>query len=69
MRQTADITRQLQSAQSGDAQALNGLVMPRPEIFVSSANGKFAEDGTISDEATNKVIGVWLKHFEPWLRQ
>lgn len=49
-------------------QALNGLVMPRPEIFVSSAKGKFAEDGAISDEATNKVIGVWLKHFEPWLR-
>ena len=50
-------------------QALNGLVMPRPEIFMGSAGGKFAEDGTISDEATSKVIGVWLKHFEPWVRQ
>jgi chromate reductase len=49
-------------------QALNGVVMPRPEIFVMRAGDKFADDGTLTDEATNKVIGVWLKHYEPWVR-
>jgi chromate reductase, NAD(P)H dehydrogenase (quinone) len=49
-------------------QALNGLVMPRPEIFVSRAGDKFADDGALTDEATQKVIGTWLKHFEPWVR-
>lgn len=50
-------------------QALNGLVMPRPEIFMSNAGDKFGPDGTLTDEATTKVIGVWLKHFEPWVRR
>jgi chromate reductase, NAD(P)H dehydrogenase (quinone) len=49
-------------------QALYGVVMPRPEIFVSRAGDKFADDGALADEATQKVIGVWLKHFEPWVR-
>ena len=49
-------------------QALNALVMPRPEIFVSRATDKFAADGTLTDEPTEKVIGVWLKHFEPWTK-
>jgi chromate reductase len=50
-------------------QALNGLVMPRPEIFLAQAKDKFAPDGRLADEATTKVIGVWLKHFEPWVRR
>jgi chromate reductase len=49
-------------------QALYGVVMPRPEIFVSNARDKFSADGALADEATEKVIGVWLKHFEPWVR-
>jgi chromate reductase len=49
-------------------QGLYGVVMPRPEIFVSRARDKFAPDGKLTDEATIKVIGVWLKHFEPWVR-
>jgi chromate reductase, NAD(P)H dehydrogenase (quinone) len=49
-------------------QALYGLVMPRPEIFVARAGDKFADDGSLSDEATQKVIATWLKHFEPWVR-
>jgi hypothetical protein len=49
-------------------QGLYGVVMPRPEIFVSRARDKFAPDGKLTDESTIKVIGVWLKHFEPWVR-
>ena len=50
-------------------QALSGEVMPRPEIFLNNAKDKFAADGTLTDEATEKVIGVWLKHFEPWVKR
>jgi chromate reductase, NAD(P)H dehydrogenase (quinone) len=50
-------------------QALEGIVMPRPEIFVSRAGDKFASDGTLTDEATEKLIGTWLKHYEPWARR
>ena len=49
-------------------QALSGVVMPRPEIFVMRASDKFDSDGKLTDEATNKVMGVWLKHYEPWVR-
>ena len=49
-------------------QALYAVVMPRPEIFVSQARDKFAPDGTLTDEATEKIIGTWLKHYEPWAR-
>jgi hypothetical protein len=49
-------------------QGLFGVVMPRPEIFVSHAKEKFAADGTLTDEATKKVIGIWFKHFEPWVQ-
>lgn len=49
-------------------QGLYAVVMPRPEIFVTHARDKFDADGRLTDEATEKVIGIWLKHFEPWVR-
>ena len=49
-------------------QGLYALVMPRPEIFVSHARDKFASDGTLTDEPTEKIIATWLKHYEPWAR-
>jgi chromate reductase, NAD(P)H dehydrogenase (quinone) len=49
-------------------QSLYAVVMPRPEIFVTKARDKFASDGTLTDEATEKIIATWLKHFEPWAR-
>lgn len=49
-------------------QGLYGVVMPRPEIFVAHAREKFSDDGTLTDEATKKVIGIWFKHFEPWVQ-
>ena len=49
-------------------QGLYALVMPRPEIFVTHARDKFASDGTLTDEATDRIIGTWLKHYEPWVR-
>jgi len=49
-------------------QGLEALVMPRPEIFCGVAQDKFSADGTLHDEGTKKVIEVWLKHFEDWVR-
>jgi chromate reductase len=49
-------------------QGLYAVVMPRPEIFVSRASDKFAPDGTLTDEPTEKIIATWLKHYEPWAR-
>jgi chromate reductase len=49
-------------------QALEAYVMPRPEVFVSNAQTKFADDGTLTDEATRKVLETWLKHFNSFIR-
>ena len=50
-------------------QALEAYVMPRPEVFVSNAPGKFAADGTLADEATRHVLETWLKAFDRFVRQ
>ncbi len=50
-------------------QNLNGLeaiAMPKPEIFVGSADKKFA-DGKLTDEETRKVISAWLAAFRDWV--
>ncbi|CAN5264170.1 NAD(P)H-dependent FMN reductase [soil metagenome] len=48
-------------------QALEAIVMPKPEIFVANASEKFAADGTLIDEATRKVIDIWLAAFKAWV--
>jgi chromate reductase len=50
-------------------QGLEAHVMPRPEIFCGNAQDKFSDDGALHDEGTQKVIDVWLKHFEEWVRR
>ena len=50
-------------------QALEAYVMPRPEVFVSNAETRFAKDGTLTDEPTRKVVETWLRHFDEWVRQ
>jgi chromate reductase len=48
-------------------QALEAIVMPKPEIFVTNSASKFDKDGGLTDEATRKVIETWLKHFKEWV--
>jgi chromate reductase len=45
---------------------LEAITMPKPEIFVASAETKFAK-GKLIDEGTKKVIATWLKAFEDWV--
>jgi len=50
-------------------QALEAIVMPRPEIFVTNAPTKFDKEGRLSDEETRKIIQTWLKHFKEWVEK
>ncbi|MFO0993603.1 MAG: NADPH-dependent FMN reductase [Hyphomicrobiales bacterium] len=48
-------------------QALEAIVMPKPEVFVTNSASKFDEKGDLNDEPTRKVIETWLKHFKEWV--
>ncbi|MFO1088564.1 MAG: NADPH-dependent FMN reductase [Hyphomicrobiales bacterium] len=50
-------------------QGLEALPMPKPEVFVGSAPQKFDDAGKLTDEATIKVIELWLKSFADWVRR
>ncbi len=47
---------------------LEAITMPKPEIFVALAPTKFA-NGKLTDEATKKIIGTWLKAFKDWVKR
>jgi chromate reductase, NAD(P)H dehydrogenase (quinone) len=48
-------------------QALEAIVMPKPEIFVTNSAQKFDAEGRLTDEPTRKVIAVWLAAFKDWV--
>jgi len=50
-------------------QAHEAIVMPRPEIFVITAHEKFDAEGNLTDEATLKRLGKWLKAFAEWVEK
>lgn len=47
---------------------LEAITMPKPEIFVALAPKKFAE-GSLTDEATRKLITTWLAAFRDWVKR
>jgi chromate reductase len=48
-------------------QALEAIVMPKPEIFVANSASKFDREGKLADEPTRKVIETWLSAFTDWV--
>lgn len=48
-------------------QALQAIVMPRPEIFVNHNSEKFDKDGNLADEDTRKHLAKWLEAFLEWV--
>jgi len=44
-----------------------GHVLPRPEVFVTHAAGKFDAQGRLTDETTRKFLGELLAGFAPWI--
>jgi chromate reductase, NAD(P)H dehydrogenase (quinone) len=50
-------------------QSQESIVMPRPEIFVSTAHDKFDAKGTLTDAATLERLKKWLKAFADWVEK
>jgi chromate reductase len=48
---------------------VNLIPMNRPEVMVSKAAEKFDENGKLKDEATRKMLTVFMKSFEEWTRR
>jgi chromate reductase len=46
--------------------AVNMLPLNRPEVMITQAAGKFAEDGSLSDAATAKYIGQLMQALYDW---
>ena len=46
---------------------LNGLVMNRPEVFVSSAHEKIDKDGHVTDDQTRAYLADFLEKVQSWV--
>jgi chromate reductase len=46
-----------------------GHVLPRPEVFIGSAAGKFDVQGKITDETTRKFLTDLLTGFKDWIER
>ena len=44
-----------------------GHVLPRPEVFIGSAQSKFDAQGKLTDETTRKFLADLLVGFKPWI--
>jgi chromate reductase, NAD(P)H dehydrogenase (quinone) len=44
-------------------------VLPRPEVFIGSAQSKFDAQGKITDENTRKFLADLLTGFKPWIER
>ncbi len=44
-----------------------GHVLPRPEVFIGSAQGKFDAQGRLTDETTRKFLADLLAGFKTWI--
>ena len=50
-------------------QALQAIVMPKPEIFVNHNEDKFDASGNLTDEETKKHLAKWLESFIEWVEK
>jgi chromate reductase, NAD(P)H dehydrogenase (quinone) len=50
-------------------QALEAIVMPKPEFFAGNASQKFNSDGELTDEDSRKRLVAWLAAFETWVKE
>ncbi len=42
-------------------------ILPKPEVFIGNAQGKFDAQGRLTDETTRKFLGEMLAAFKPWI--
>ncbi len=50
-------------------QALQAIVMPKPEIFVNHNEQKFDAAGNLTDEETKKHLAKWLEAYLEWVEK
>ena len=50
-------------------QALQAIVMPKPEVFVNHNEIKFDKSGDLTDEETRKYLAKWLTAFLEWVEK
>lgn len=50
-------------------QALEAIVMPKPEMFVGNASAKFSPEGELTDADTQKRVVAWLGAFVQWVEK
>ena len=50
-------------------QALQAIVMPKPEVFVNHNEVKFDKSGDLTDEETRKHLAKWLTAFIEWVEK
>ena len=50
-------------------QALQAIVMPKPEIFVNHNEDKFDKDGNLTDAETRKHLEKWLEAYVEWVEK
>jgi chromate reductase, NAD(P)H dehydrogenase (quinone) len=50
-------------------QALQAIVMPKPEIFVNHNEDKFDSNGNLTDEETRKHLKKWLEAYIEWVEK
>jgi chromate reductase len=50
-------------------QALQAIVMPKPEMFVNHNELKFDVSGNLTDEETQKRLAKWLTAFIEWVEK
>lgn len=48
---------------------MDAMVLPKPEVFIANAAGKFAADGSCVDETTAQFVGQQMLSFERWIQQ
>ncbi|MDP4198787.1 MAG: NAD(P)H-dependent oxidoreductase [Bacteroidota bacterium] len=48
---------------------VNLLPMNKPEVMISKAQEKFNADGTLADEATRKILTVFMQSLMTWAEQ
>jgi chromate reductase, NAD(P)H dehydrogenase (quinone) len=50
-------------------QALEAIVMPKPELFVGHNSQKFDDDGNLTDINTIKRLPLWVSAFIEWVEK
>jgi chromate reductase, NAD(P)H dehydrogenase (quinone) len=49
-------------------QAMEAIVMPKPEFFAGNGSKKFNADGDLTDAESREFLTMWVKAFTAWVK-